>query len=282
VVFNMKFDDQESVPRGLRRLNRDKPLSVVLGGGGVRGMAHVGLLELLIERDFRIAEMVGTSVGALIISFYAAVGLSLEEIRELGLNLTSRDLLAWASLRRAPRWIQQRFEKHAGLIPPTLHRLSQTSGRRLHHGIERIGLLCFDMSTQSEVLFMNIQERFPLEDATRGSAAIPGLFPPRRCVVDGREMSLVDGGVSNCLPVEKLFEAPFAPEQILVVDVSNNTQQREITTRKVEAVEQRHPGVSIVVVSPDTFGAGTVIYRRRDLQRLIDAGRRAISELIPD
>jgi NTE family protein len=282
VVIEMKSDEQKTQAKSLRRLNKDKPLSIVLGGGGVRGMAHVGLLESLIERDFRIAEMVGTSVGALIISFYAAVGLSLSEMRELGLNLTSRHLLAWAWLRRAPRWVQQRFENHAGLIPTSLRRLAETSGRRLHHGVERIGLLCYDRSTQSEVVFTNIQEQFPLEDATRGSAAIPGLFPPRRCVVDGRQMSLVDGGVINCLPAEKLFEPPFTPKQILVVDVSNNSRQREITKHKVEVIEERHPEIPIVVVSPDTIGSGTVMYRRADLQRLIDAGRAAILEALPD
>lgn len=276
----MKSDQQKSHTKGLLRLSKDKPLSVVLGGGGVRGMAHVGLLESLIERDFRITEMVGTSVGALIISFYAAVGLSLSELRELGLNLTSRHLLAWAWLRRAPRSVQQRFENRAGLIPTSLRRLAETQGRQLHHGVERIGLLSYDRRTRSEILFTNTQEHFPLEDATRGSASIPGLFPPRRCVVDGRQMSLVDGGVTNCLPVEKLFEPPFIPKQILVVDISNNSRQREITSRKVEALEAKHPDVPIVVVFPDTIGKGTVIYRRTDLQRLIDTGKRAIGEAL--
>jgi NTE family protein len=254
----------------------------VLGGGGMRGMAHVGLLESLVERDFRIAEMVGTSVGALIISFYAAVGLSLAEIRELGLNLSSRHLLTWAWLRRAPKSVQRRFEHRAGNIPASLQRLAETSGRRLHHGVERIGLLCYDRGAGSEIVFTNDQEHFPLEDATRGSAAIPGLFPPRNCVVDGRMMSLVDGGVTNCLPVDKLFLPPFAPKQILVVDISNNGTQREVTRRKVEAIAASHPTVPIVVVSPDTIGKGTVIYRRTDLQRLIEAGKRAIFDALPE
>ncbi|HSE36607.1 MAG TPA: patatin-like phospholipase family protein, partial [Blastocatellia bacterium] len=169
----MKYDLRDTRTKSLLRLSKDKPLSIVLGAGGVRGMAHVGLLESLIERDFRIAEMVGTSVGALIISFYAAVGLSLAEMRELGLDLTSRHLLAWAWLRRAPKSIQLRFENRAGIIPTSLRRLAETSGRRLHHGVERIGLLCYDRNTRSEVLFTNLQEHFPLEDATRGAAAIP-------------------------------------------------------------------------------------------------------------
>ena len=278
----MKAELPESRSKSLLRLSKDKPLSIVLGAGGVRGIAHVGLLELLIERGFRIAEMVGTSVGAIIISFYAAVGLSLSEMRELGLNLTSRHLLAWAWMRRAPRSIQLRFENRAGIIPTSLRRLAEASGRRLHHGVERIGLLCYDKSTRSEIVFTNVQDQFPLEDATRGAVAMPGLFPPRQCVIEGRLLRLVDGGVTNRVPVEKLFEPPFRPEQILVVDISNHSWQREETMRKVEALEARHAEVPIVVVSPDTIGKGTVIYHRKDLQMLIEAGRRAILEGLPE
>ena len=278
MVLGMKSDLPDLQMKSLARLNKYKPLSIVLGGGGVRGLAHVGVLESLIEREFRVAEMVGTSVGALIISFYAAVGMNLSEMRELGLNLTSRHLLAWAWLRRAPKSIQRRFENLAGVIPASLSRLTETSGRQLHHGVERIGLLCYDRSSQSEILFTNLQKYFPLEDATRGAAAIPGLFPPRQCVIQGRVLSLVDGGVTNCLPVENLLEPPFKPEQILVVDISNHDWQREETRRKVEALQARHAKIPIVVVSPETIGKGTVLYHHRDLQRLIDAGRRAILE----
>ena len=264
----------------LLRFRKDKPLSLVLGAGGVRGMAHLGVLEALIEREFRISEMVGTSVGARIISFYAAVGLSLSEMRQLGSSLTSRHLLAWAWLRRAPGPIRRRFEGRAGVIPASLRRLAESSGRQLHHGVERIGLLCYDRSSRSEILFTNTQEPFSLEDATRGAAAIPVLFPARRCVAEGRLLRLVDGGVTNRLPLEKLFEPPFTPEQILVVDISNHNWQREETRRKVEAIQAKHPEVPIAAVTPDTIGKGTVVFRRRDLQGLIDAGRRVILEAL--
>ena len=56
------------------RLRRDRPISLVLGAGGVRGLAHVGVLQVLSDRGFHVTEMTGTSVGALIIAFYAAVG----------------------------------------------------------------------------------------------------------------------------------------------------------------------------------------------------------------
>jgi predicted acylesterase/phospholipase RssA len=259
-------------------LKKDKPLSLVLGAGGVRGMAHLGVLEGLVERGFQITEMVGASVGAIIISFYAAVGLTPAEMRNLGLQLTSSHLLTWAWLRRAPKFIQQRFEHRAGIIPDSLRRLSATSGGALHHGVERIGLLCYDLNRGEEVLFHNLQTEFPLADATRGAAAIPGLFRPRRCRLAGRELSLIDGGMVNRLPVDKLFAAPFAPTQILVIDISNHRHQKEENLLKVQALQRQHSEIPIAIISPDTIGKGTVFYRRRDLQRLIDAGRNKIGE----
>lgn len=243
-------------------------------------MAHTGVLEALAQHGFQVKEMVGTSVGALIISFYAAVGLDIAEMRELGLNLTSRHLLAWAWIRRLPPVLQRRFERRAGIIPASLRRLAEADGRALHHGVERIGLVCYELNTRSEILFHNLMEEFPLEDATRGAAAIPGLFPSRQCVVEGQTMRLSDGGVVNHLPVDRLFETPFAPEQILVVDIANRVTQREESLRKVEALRKRHPRVPIAVLSPDTLDKGTVIFRSKDLQALIDTGRAAAEEAI--
>ncbi len=259
-------------------LSKDKPLSLVLGAGGVRGMAHLGVLEGLLERGFQINEMVGTSVGAIIIAFYAAVGLTPSEMRDLGLQLTSSHLFAWAWLRRAPKFIQRRFEHQAGIIPDSLRRLSATTGGPLHHGVEHIGLLCYDLNSREEMLFHNLQAEFPLADATRGAAAIPGLFPPRRCTLAGRDMSLIDGGMINRLPVDKLFSAPFAPAQILVIDISNRRQQKEENLLKVRALQKQHSDIPIAVISPETIGKGTVLYRRKDLQGLIDAGRDKIEE----
>ena len=78
------------------QLDRNKPLSLALGAGGVRGFAHIGVLEALAEQGFSVSEIVGSSAGAIIAAFYAAVGLSLPELREFGLNLTSQHLFAWA------------------------------------------------------------------------------------------------------------------------------------------------------------------------------------------
>lgn len=260
-------------------LDIHKPLSLALGAGGVRGFAHIGVLEALVERGFSISEIVGTSAGAIIGAFYAAVGLSLPELREFGLNLTSQHLFAWALLRRLPSHIRQRYAHIAGIIPGHLERLGNTSGRALQHGVERLGIVCYDVKRREEVFFHNLQEGFPLEEAARGSASIPGFFPSRRCVVAGREYRLVDGGVINKLPVDRLFAPPFQPVQVLAVDVSNVQPIRDANRAKIEALRQQHPDIPIEILTPDLLGKGTILYRKKELAEIVAAGKHSLARL---
>jgi predicted acylesterase/phospholipase RssA len=258
-------------------LDIHKPLSLALGAGGVRGFAHIGVLEALVERGFSISEIVGTSAGAIIGAFYAAVGLSLPELRAFGLNLTSRHLLRWALLRRLPESTRKKYAHIAGIIPGHLERLAQTSGRELQHGVERLGIVCYDVKQREEVFFHNLQDDFPLEEAARGSAAIPGFFPSRRCVVEGREYRLVDGGVINKLPVDRLFASPFQPAQILAVDVSNVQPIRDANRAKIEALRRQYPHVPIEILTPDLLGKGTILYRPQELLEIVEAGKKAVA-----
>src|SRR5689334_22994955 len=238
-------------------------------------MAHVGVLEVLAARGFQISEIVGASVGALILAFYAGVGMDVPTLRAFGVNLTSRHLLAWAWLRRAPDALRRRFQHRAGIIPGSLERLAAVSNGRLHHGVERIGVVAYDLIAREEVFLHNLQAGFALGDATRGAVAIPRVYPPRDYSMGGRRMRLIDGGVSNLLPVDYLFAPPFRPQQVLAVDVSNRARQRRANLAKVEALGRAHPDVTIAVLQPDTLGRATLIYRRAELQSLIDSGRRA-------
>lgn len=262
------------------RLDQDKPLSLALGAGGVRGFAHIGVLEALVERGFTISEIVGSSAGAIIAAFYAAVGLSLPELRDFGLNLTSQHLFAWALLRRMPEAVRKKYSHLAGIIPGHLARLANLSGRELQHGVERLGMVCYDVKQREEVFFHNLQAGFPLEEAARGSASIPGFFPTRRCLVEGREYRLTDGGLINKLPVDYLFTAPFRPTQVLAIDVSNVQPLRDVNLAKVTTLRQQHPNIPIEIITPDLLGKGTIIYRKEELQEIIAAGRRSLRNFL--
>jgi NTE family protein len=256
-------------------LRRDLPLSLVLGAGGVRGLAHIGVLEVLAERGFRVTEMAGTSVGALIIAFHAAVGADIAELRELGLGMTTRHLMAWSWLRRAPEALRSRFLHRAGAIPASLDRLAAASWSPLHHGVERIGLVAYDALRREQVVGHSEQREIRLVDAARGAAALPAVFPPLVCEAGGRQLRLVDGGVVNRLPVDVLFADPFAPRQVLAVDISNTAAARRAGYERVMRLRRAHPDVPIEFVTPDTIGRATIFYRGESVADLIDAGRYA-------
>ncbi|MFQ3580490.1 MAG: patatin-like phospholipase family protein [Chloracidobacterium sp.] len=261
-------------------LCRDVPVSLVLAAGGARGVAHVGVLEALVANGFQVSEIVGSSAGALIAAYYAGVGLSLDELRRLGLGLTSRHLLAWAAARRAPRWLAGYFRQRAGIVPDYLERLERASGKRLHHGVERIGFLAFDRISRGDVLLHSHLPDFPLADAMRGAVAIPLVYPPRPVVCAGRRMLLHDAGGRNRIPIEYLFTEPFAPRQIVVSDIANRLVHRQENAAKIKALQARHPDVAIHHVMPDALGRGMLLYQPSDLEALVVSGRTVMTALI--
>ncbi|MFN0124304.1 MAG: patatin-like phospholipase family protein [Blastocatellia bacterium] len=265
-------------------MKKDLPLSLVLGAGGVRGFAHAGALEALVQAGFQISEIVGTSAGAIIGTLYAATGLRLDELVNFGLSMTSRNMLSWAVYRRlptgAPAVLREHFHRRAGIIPHYVGHLNKTKGRELCHGVQRLGIVCYDLRRRREAFFVYPGDALPAGEAARGSAAIPGFFPSRRYVDEQQGMRLVDGGLVNGFPVDKLFAPPFAPRQILVIDVSNKVEARERNARKVAALRARHPEIPIEILTPDTLGIGTVLYRKRDLMKLIEAGRQSVAGIL--
>src|SRR5262249_33441786 len=69
-------------------------IELVLSGGGLRGASHVGVLQQLMEHDIAIDVIVGSSAGAVIAAYYAAVGLTISELIHDAENFRGRHLLA--------------------------------------------------------------------------------------------------------------------------------------------------------------------------------------------
>jgi NTE family protein len=251
------------------------PVSLALGGGGVRGIAHLGVLEVLLERGFAVREMVGTSVGALILGYYAGVGLGVDALREVGLEMTSRNLVCWGLSQRLPARARGPLLRRSGVIPDYVARLEVARWDRLHFGVERIGVVAYDPVRREEVLYHSGRPVISVADAARGAAAFPFVFRPRVCTEEGRTRVLVDGGLSNPFPVDALFAGPFRPVQVVAVDISSAGARRGEHRAKVDALRARHPDVPIALVTPDTLGRRTILYRNDGLSALVAAGRRA-------
>ncbi len=253
----------------------DLPVTLVLGGGGIRGLAHLGVIETLCDGGYRIEEIAGTSVGALVGAFYALVGLTVSQMRDAGMAIGSKHLLIWALRRRAPAWIQRRWSTGGGVgpIPQYLDKLKTASFGRLHHGVQRVGFVALDAISGREIVCHSDAPIVSVSDIVRGSVAIPGLFPARRCLTADGELKLTDG--ASVLPVEAVFRPPFRPRQVLVVDISTKPDEWERHAREIDRLRAIHPTIPIEIIRPERLPKATVLYRREGLSTLVESGRRA-------
>ncbi len=168
-----------------------KNVRLVLGSGGARGMAHIGIIEELEKKGFQIKEVVGCSMGAVVGGIYCAGYLS--EYKHWLIKLSRMDVFK--------------------LLDFTLSAQGFVKGERVFKSIEEfIGdhqieqfkipftAVASDISLKKEVHYKSGS----LFKALRSSIAIPTVFTPIR---DGKSQ-LVDGGVLNPLPLNLVKREP--------------------------------------------------------------------------
>ncbi|MFI8746845.1 patatin-like phospholipase family protein [Pseudomonas sp. NPDC077186] len=160
-----------------------KKVALVLGSGGARGYAHIGVIEELQARGYEIGCIAGCSMGAVVGGIFAAG--KLREYREWTESLDYLDVL---------RLIDVSFRLGAIRGERVFGRIHDIVGEI---NIEELAIpftaVATDLTNQQEIWF----QEGCLHQAMRASAAIPSLFTP---VVQGKRM-LVDGGLLNPLPI---------------------------------------------------------------------------------
>lgn len=161
-----------------------KTVSLVLGSGGARGLAHIGVIEYLLQQGYDIRAISGSSMGALVGGMYAMD--KLESYRDWVCGLSQTDFLGLVD------WTFS----GGGLIRghKIIDKLRELTGEA---NIEDLPLnytaVAVDIDHGREVWFSD----GPLYDAIRASIAIPAVFTPHRY----RGRTLVDGGLLNPVPV---------------------------------------------------------------------------------
>jgi len=163
-------------------------VSLVLGSGGARGLAHIGIIQWLEEHDYRIESISGCSIGALVGGIYAAG--KLDSYREWVCALRRTDVLRFLDLAFTSR----------GLIKGD--RIIDTlRGMVGEHAIEDLPIaytaVATDIDRQREVWI----SEGPLFDAIRASIAVPTVFTPHQYL----GLTLLDGGLLNPVPIAPTF-----------------------------------------------------------------------------
>ncbi len=204
---------------------KTKDVALVLSSGGPRGWAYIGAIEELESRGYNITSIAGTSIGSLIGGIYAAGRLS--EVKEWLFSLDAWKVFTLMDISISKNHLVK-GDKVIGAIKEIVPDINIED---LHIPYRAVAA---DLYTGEEVVF----DRGPLFEAIRASISIPSLFRP----VKYGFRTLVDGGIVNTMPIDKV---PRNGQDILVafdvndVDVEairgiiiNEAQQEEDRLRK--------------------------------------------------
>ncbi|MFN0024580.1 MAG: patatin-like phospholipase family protein [Parvularculaceae bacterium] len=210
-------------------------IGLVLGGGGARGFAHIGVIEAMEEAGLKPDVIAGTSMGAAIGALYA-VGYTPAELRAIATDIdwtalfndaTPRDRLIFRrktddqlfSTRYKLGFKDGRIALPKGLIQGqklflTLNDLLNTRapGAAFDQTHIPFRAVATDIETRAAVAL----DSGDLARAVFASMAVPGLLPPVE--IDGR--TLVDGGLANNLPVS--IARDMGADFVIVVDLGTD------------------------------------------------------------
>ncbi|MFN2384627.1 MAG: patatin-like phospholipase family protein [Gemmatimonadota bacterium] len=208
-------------------------IGLALGGGGARGMAHVGVLRYLEAERIPVDFLAGTSMGAIIGGLYAA-GLSPDAIEAVLAGAAWDDILSDKAPRRRLDYRRREdgrrytLQLEMGLsgegveLPRGLIAGQQLEMQLRRHTLPAAALDRFDdlpipfraVATDLERAHTVVLDRGDLARALRASMSIPAAFAPVE--IEGR--LLVDGGMTENLPVD--IARAMGADVVIAVDVS--------------------------------------------------------------
>lgn len=242
-------------------------IGLVLSGGGLRGAGHLGVLQRLVAYDVPIDIIVGSSAGAIVAAYYAAVGLTLDELVADARLFRGRHLMAHSLNVRFHKRLDRVLSPRSGLIPRRLAELERASFERLHHGIRSIGIVCHDKTTRQPCYFATGRDRGArLSDVVRASASIPYLLPPIAVECEGESLLLTDGGISDCLPMAFAERPPLSATHLIVSDC-----------RWLPAPPQDGGG-NLVYIRPRLLATGTLWAPTSTLLAVVQQGAKAVTD----
>jgi NTE family protein len=181
-------------------------ICLALGGGGIKGIAHIGVLDCLIKEGFKIQAVAGTSVGGLVGAVYAA-GYQPDEILELIVGLNQSRLYT-RNPKDGPSLLG-----YTGVAEALIKLLGESNFSDL-----KIPFACtaVDLLTCQEV-YLN---EGLVVDALLATIAVPGIFPSK---IRG-EAELIDGGVLDPVPVN--LSRCLAPARPVVAVALNPEREK--------------------------------------------------------
>lgn len=233
-------------------------IGLAMGGGGVRGMVHIPVLELFDELNLKPNIIAGTSIGAIMGALYAC-GMSGGDIRELIAHHTISNNDTWQDIVDKKdtllQWLKGiTLEKQrGGLI---------SADRFIGHLLEPLESVTFDqLNIPLKVIATDyhkgtevILDSGPVLSAVKASMSVPGVFRP----VSIDDKLLIDGGVVNQVPYDHVMDQSDFTIAIdvgrgLSQDAANQPSSLEVTLRVFQIMQDVILKQKMKTVEPDIY-----------------------------
>lgn len=265
-------------------MKRKPLLGLALGGGGARGLAHIGVLQILESAGLKPDLLAGTSMGAVIAALYAA-GYSPKRIEQEAHHFTKTssmlklmvDDLSFDYLVSAES-IQEYFQER-------LNDIHQFTDLQMP-----VAFSAVDINSAQEVAL----DHGALIPAINASMALPGIAQP----VELNDMRLIDGGALNNVPSDlvrsmgadvvvavdvspDVTDEAFWNEQRLPHIAAANWRSNAIMVATITAAKQRAARTDIYL-KPDIPARITTLSGFSHVQDITDAGARAAKNALPE
>jgi NTE family protein len=173
-------------------------VALVLGSGGARGYAHIGVLEVLEQQGIRPDFIVGTSAGSIVGSIYAS-GKSAAEMREIALKLKAND-------------VRELNVSLKGFLDGK--KVEDYVNEQVHNmPLQKMKIPMYVVATELKDGTKTVFNHGNTGQAVRASASIPSMFVPTKI----RNIEYVDGGLVSPVPVEVARD--LGADIVIAVDI---------------------------------------------------------------
>jgi len=244
IEFGLRY--LKKVINEIMTTRNQKTVSLVLGSGGARGLAHIGVIHWLEENGFKIESISGCSMGALIGGIYAAG--KLDDFESWVRAITKVDIVTLLDLS----WRKSGLVKGDKIINTLTELVGDVAIEDLPIAYTAVAA---DILNEKEV-WMNSGRLF---DAIRASISLPLFFTPFRY----KGVDLIDGGVLNPVPIAPIFND--VTDLSIAVNLGGYVDHKEkITIHKGAAGENENPFTEKITESVESFKGSTVNHISKD------------------
>ncbi len=277
-------------------------IGLTLSAGGAFGLAHIGVLKVMEREGIPVSCISSNSMGSIIGGLYAT-GFSATEVESIAINMDWAELLSPSlshttqylpksrqSHRYIFRWSHDRFSPSLPSELISLQKVEFLLMRLLSKVMYDIGYSFDNLEIPLRVIAVDlisghrvVMKQGRLDQAIRGSIAIPGVFAPQTAT----GQVLVDGGVLQYFPVDPLYE--FDPDLIIASltitqDTAAGISLVDIVARTTSIAGfediKRQKMLADIVIEPDLNEFAAQDYARAN--EIIAVGERAAVAALPE